>query len=165
MNIDDSSELNQVNQAGTMYINYPRPSCSLQTALPKQTITSSSPLHSLSTPWFSPREPGSPLVMDYPLCLREQRPSQRVLYVAPCVMWRGNVSPTCVRILADPNLLGINQNTCLECALCQRLACRPAGLLLSEPFVSPLESSVLCQINSICPWDWFLNANVARGAT
>lgn len=97
--------------------------------------------------------------------LREQRPSQRVLYVPPCVMWRGNVSPTCVRILADPNLLSINQNTCLECALCQQLACRPDGLPLPEPFVSPLESSVLCQINSICPRDWFQNANVAREGT
>lgn len=106
-----------------------------------------------------------PLVMDYPPYLREQRPSQRVLYVPPCVMWRGNVSPTCVRILADPNLLGINQNTCLERALCQRLACRPDGLLLSEPFVSPLESSGLCQINSICPWDGFQNANPPGGGT
>lgn len=154
---------NQVNQ--TVYINYPRPSWSFETAVPQQTITSSSPLHSLSTPRFSPREPGSPLVMDYPPYLREQRPSQCVLYVPPCVTWRGNVSSTCVRILADPNLLGINQNTCLECALCQQLACRPDGLLLSEPFVSPLESSVLCQINSICPRDWFQNANAARGAT
>lgn len=36
----------------------------LKSQLTKQTTTSSSPLHSLSTPVFSPCEPVSPLVMD-----------------------------------------------------------------------------------------------------
>lgn len=54
-----------------------------------------------------------------------------------------DVAPTCVRISEDPNLLGVNQDTCLECALCRWLACRPDGLLVSQLFVSPLESSVL----------------------
>lgn len=69
------------------------------------------------------------------------------LCVGPCVVWRGDVSPTYVRILADPNLLGINQNTCSESTLCQWLTLWPNGFLAARLFVSPLESSVLFEIN------------------
>lgn len=69
------------------------------------------------------------------------------LCVGPCVVWRGDVSPTYVRILEDPNLLGINQNTCSESTLCQWLTLCPNGFLAAGLFVSPLESSVLFEIN------------------
>lgn len=57
------------------------------------------------------------------------------------------MSPTYVRILEDPNLLGINQNTCSESTLCQWLTLCPNGFLAARLFVSPLESSVLFEIN------------------
>lgn len=57
------------------------------------------------------------------------------------------MSPTYVRILEDPNLLGINQNTCSESTLCQRLTLCPDGFLAARLFVSPLESSALFEIN------------------
>lgn len=57
------------------------------------------------------------------------------------------MSPTYVRILEDPNLLGINQNTCSESTLCQWLTLCPGGFLVARLFVSPLESSELFEIN------------------
>lgn len=55
--------------------------------------------------------------------------------------------PTYVQILKDLNLLGIYQNTCSESTPCQRLISCPSGLLGATVFVSPLESSVLFEIN------------------
>lgn len=69
------------------------------------------------------------------------------LCVGPCVVWRGNVSPTYVQILEDPNLLGINQNTCSESCLCQWLTLCPSGSLTARLFVSPLQPSVSFEIN------------------
>lgn len=57
------------------------------------------------------------------------------------------MSPTCVHILEDPNLLGINQNTCSESSPCQWLTLCPNGFLSARFFVSPLESSVLFEIS------------------
>lgn len=57
------------------------------------------------------------------------------------------MSPTYVRILEDPNLLGINQNTCSDSTLCQWLTLCSNGFLAAGLFVSPLESSVLFEIN------------------
>lgn len=56
------------------------------------------------------------------------------------------MSPTCVQILEDPNLLGINQNTCSESTRCQPLTLCSAGFLAAGIFVSPLESSVSFEI-------------------
>lgn len=55
--------------------------------------------------------------------------------------------PLISRILEYPNLLGINQNTCSESTLCQWLTSCPNGFLAVGLFVSPLESSVLFEIN------------------
>ena len=57
------------------------------------------------------------------------------------------MSPTYVQILEDPNLLGINQNTCSESTQCQQLTLCHKGFLAARLFVSPLESSVLFEIN------------------
>lgn len=57
------------------------------------------------------------------------------------------MSPTYVRILEDPNLLGINQNTCSDSTLCQWPTLCPNGFLAARLFVSPLESSVSFEIN------------------
>lgn len=57
------------------------------------------------------------------------------------------MSPTYVQILEDPNLLGINQNTCSESCLCQWLTLCPSGSLTARLFVSPLQPSVSFEIN------------------
>ena len=118
-----------------------------QSQLPKQTTTSSSPSTLYPLQCFLP-------VNLYPLlswislhtCANKDAVSM-CLCVAPCVVWRGDVSPTYVRIWEDPNLLGINQNTCSESTLCQWLTLCPHGFLAARLFVSPLESSVLFEIN------------------
>lgn len=64
---------------------------------------SSSLNHSLSTPVFCPREPVSPLVMDYSPYSHKQRLSQLAFMCHSTCCLESDVSLTYVRILEDPN--------------------------------------------------------------
>lgn len=86
------------------------------------------------------------------------------LCVGPCAVWRGDVSPTYVRILEDPNLLGINQNTCSKSTLCQWLTLCPNGFpgCRAFCFTTWVISVVWNQFND-CAWAWFVYANATCG--
>lgn len=85
--------------------------------------------------------------MDYPSGLCEQRLSKHVFICCSVCCVKRDVSPTYAWILEDHNFWGINQNTCSECTLFQRHTWCPNGFMVSKLFVSPLESSLLYEIN------------------
>lgn len=113
---------------------------------------------------FSQCNPACPLVLDYPHTSMNKDSIRVCLCVGPCIVWRGNMSPTSDQILENPNLLGINQSTCSESNLCQRLTlctqwfpgCRPLC------FPTSVISVIWNQFNN-CARDWFEYANSYMG--
>lgn len=131
----------------------------------KQKAASSSTLYFVSTPVsFSQWAWRPPLSWISPHTCMHKGSVSLCLCISPCIVWRGNVSPTYVHILEVSNLLGVNQNTCSECNLCQRftLCLRWVSSCPALCFPTSVISVIWNQFNN-CAWDGFKDANACMG--